>query len=260
MARTKRSFGTIRRLPSKMYQASYIGPYMAWHHAPGTFTARADAEAWIALERRLIEWYEWIPPAQRRAKQLHDDTQTLRTYADTWLPKRTAVRGLKPEDDLRHGCPGSQPCRERMWKPVRHIGEPAMLDELALLVAAMPERLRIMLELAAWCALRSGEGPSCAEVTSTGGFRLMLPLATLSVFFGPGSLDCRSLEHPDERPGRQRSTKLTTSPLPSRLRRWFAPPLRAKAGRCSGSRRSSRRRAGPSCRAAGPWPRGLRPR
>lgn len=76
-----------------------------------------------------------------------------------------------------------------------------MLDELALLVAAMPERLRIMLELAAWCALRSGEGPSCAEVTSTGGFRLMLPLATLSVFFGPGSLDCRSLEHRTRAPG-----------------------------------------------------------
>ncbi len=40
------------------------------------------------------------------------------------------------------------PCRERMRKPVRHIGEPATLDELALLVAAMPERLRLMIELA----------------------------------------------------------------------------------------------------------------
>ena len=97
MARTKRFFGTIRRLPSKMYQASYIGPDVARHNAPGTFTARADAEGWIALERRLIEWDEWMPPAQRRAKQLHDDTQTLRTYADTWLPERTAVRGLKPK-------------------------------------------------------------------------------------------------------------------------------------------------------------------
>jgi integrase len=31
------------------------------------------------------------------------------------------------------------------------------LDELALLVAALPERLRLMIELAAWCALRFGE-------------------------------------------------------------------------------------------------------
>jgi integrase len=214
MARTKRSFGTIRRLPSKMYQASYIGPDTARHNAPGTFTARADAEGWIALERRLIEWDEWIPPAQRRAKQLHDDTQTLRTYADTWLPERTAVRGLKPktvseyqryldrliyptlgEMRLKDVTPATvrawigklnartprinehayallktifatavqdelldrNPCRERMRKPVRHIGEPATLDELALLVAAMPERLRLMIELAAWCALRFGE-------------------------------------------------------------------------------------------------------
>jgi len=44
-----------------------------------------------------------------------------------------------------------------MRKPVRHIGEPASLDKLALLVAAMPERLRLMIELAAWCALRYGE-------------------------------------------------------------------------------------------------------
>lgn len=49
------------------------------------------------------------------------------------------------------------PCRERMRKPVRHIGEPATLEELALLVAAMPERLRLMILLAAWCAPRFGE-------------------------------------------------------------------------------------------------------
>ena len=48
-------------------------------------------------------------------------------------------------------------CRERMRKPVRHIGEPATLDELALLVAALPARLRLMIELAAWCALPFGE-------------------------------------------------------------------------------------------------------
>ena len=182
--------------------------------AGAVHTARADAEGWIAFERRLIEWDEWMPPAQRRAKQLHDDTQTLRTYADTWLLERTAVRGLKPktvseyqryldrliyptlgEMRLKDVTPAAvrawigklnpktsrlnehayallktifatavqdelldrNPCRERMRKPVRHIGEPATLDELALLVAAMPERLRLMIELAAWCALRFGE-------------------------------------------------------------------------------------------------------
>jgi integrase len=214
MERTKRSFGAIRRLPSKRYQASYIGPDLARHVAPETFTAKIDAEGWIAVERRLVEWDEWISPERRRAKQLHDDSQTLRTYATTWLPERTAVRGLKPktvseykryldrliyptlgELRLRDVTPATvrawvgmlnaktprinehayallktifatavqdelldrNPCRERMRKPVRHIGEPASLDELALLVAALPARLRLMIELAAWCALRFGE-------------------------------------------------------------------------------------------------------
>jgi integrase len=212
--RTKRSFGAIRRLPSKRYQASYVGPDLARHTAPETFTARIDAEGWLANERRLVEWDEWISPERRRAKQLHNDTQTLRTYASTWLPERTAVRGLQPKTVSEYGryldrliypslgdlrlkdvTPATvrawigrlnpktprlnehaytllkgifatavqdelldrNPCRERMRKPVRHIGEPASLDELALLVASMPERLRLMIELAAWCALRSGE-------------------------------------------------------------------------------------------------------
>ena len=214
MSGTKRSFGAIRRLPSKRYQASYTGPDLARHNAPETFTSKVDAEGWLSAERRLIEWDEWSPPARRRAKQLHDDTQTLRSYVATWLPERAAVRGLKPktlseyqryldrlilptlgELRLKDISPATvrawigklnpttprlnehaytllktifatavqdelldrNPCRERLSRPVRHIGEPATLDELALLVAAMPERLRLMIELAAWCALRFGE-------------------------------------------------------------------------------------------------------
>ena len=103
MTGTKRSFGAIRRLPSKRYQASYIGPDLARHVAPETFTAKIDAEGWIAVERRLVEWDEWISPERRRAKQLHDDTQTLRAYATTWLPERTAVRGLKPKTMSEYG-------------------------------------------------------------------------------------------------------------------------------------------------------------
>jgi len=40
MTRGKRSFGYIRLLPSKRYQASYIGPDSLRHVAPDTFTAR----------------------------------------------------------------------------------------------------------------------------------------------------------------------------------------------------------------------------
>lgn len=176
---------------AKRYQASYVGPDLARHLAPETSTSKADAEGWLSQERRLIERDEWTAPALRKARAEHDATQTLRTYTETWLPERTAVRSLKPKTvseyqryldrlifpslgDLRlkDVTPATirawigklnpktprinehayallktifatavqdelldrNPCRERMRKPVRKIGEPASLDELALLV------------------------------------------------------------------------------------------------------------------------------
>jgi integrase len=81
---------------------------------------------------------------------LNPKTPRLNEHAYTVLKEivATAVQDERLERN---------PCRERMRKPVRHIGEPASLDELALLVAALPERPRLMIELATWCALRFGE-------------------------------------------------------------------------------------------------------
>ena len=52
--RPRRSLGKIHAERSSRYQASYIGPDLARHTAPATFTARMDAEHWLADERRLI--------------------------------------------------------------------------------------------------------------------------------------------------------------------------------------------------------------
>lgn len=51
------------------------------------------------------------------------------------------------------------PCRLKIKTPQRAdgIGEPLTVVELAQLTEALPERLRLMVELAAWCALRFGE-------------------------------------------------------------------------------------------------------
>lgn len=214
MTRGRRSFGAIRRLPSKRYQAKYTGPDGSWHLAPETFTTKMDAEGWLNQERRLIEWDQWTSPAQRTAQRRLDATQTLAAYALDWLPQRVAVRGLKPKTEseyrrylsrlilprlgalrLKDISPATvrswltklnpetprlnehayallkeilatavedelidrNPCRERLKKRGRHIGEPATLEELARLVQAMPERLQLMILLAAWCALRFGE-------------------------------------------------------------------------------------------------------
>jgi hypothetical protein len=48
--RTRRSFGALRQLPSKRYQASYLGPDDRRHIAPVTFNTKGDAQKWISTE------------------------------------------------------------------------------------------------------------------------------------------------------------------------------------------------------------------
>ena len=55
-------FGQIRKLPSARYQASYPGPDGQRHNGPSTFTHKADVQAWITEERRLIEYGTWTQP------------------------------------------------------------------------------------------------------------------------------------------------------------------------------------------------------
>jgi integrase len=88
----RRSFGYIRRLPSKRWQASYIGPDLARHAAPDTFEAKIDAEAWLAEERRIIARGGWIAPKQRSVAALAALPPTLAEYSADWLESR----GLRP--------------------------------------------------------------------------------------------------------------------------------------------------------------------
>jgi Phage integrase, N-terminal SAM-like domain len=86
MAR-RRSFGAIRRLPSKRYQASYAGPDLQRHTGPITFSSAADAETWLVDERRLIESGGWTPPARRAALAAAPAPEplTLESFATVWL-------------------------------------------------------------------------------------------------------------------------------------------------------------------------------
>jgi integrase len=54
---------------------------------------------------------------------------------------------------------GANPCRIVGASRAKRIHKirPASVDELATLTNAMPERLRLMVTLASWCALRFGE-------------------------------------------------------------------------------------------------------
>ncbi|MDV3135337.1 hypothetical protein [Mycobacterium sp. 29Ha] len=84
----RRGWGYLRRLPSKRWQASYVGPDLGRHTAHTTFTAKMDAEAWLSDERRLIERDEWTPPAQRRAAP-QGKVLTIGQYAQTWVAQRS---------------------------------------------------------------------------------------------------------------------------------------------------------------------------
>ncbi|MDH3026839.1 site-specific integrase [Gordonia alkanivorans] len=78
----RRGWGYIRKLPSGRFQASYIGDDLRRHKAPRTFTAKMDAEAWLAMERRKLEIGTWEAPT--RPVPVLD----LATYAERWVSER----------------------------------------------------------------------------------------------------------------------------------------------------------------------------
>jgi integrase len=90
-----RTWGTLRRLPSGKWQASYTGPDLARHVAAITYTARMDAERWLADERRSIERDEWTAP-RLRAQAQRARSKTFGEYATDWLE----TRNLKPRTKI----------------------------------------------------------------------------------------------------------------------------------------------------------------
>jgi len=94
--RGHRGFGLLRRLPSKRWQASYVGPDTLRHNAPSTFSAKVDAEAWLGAESRMIERGDWRAPADRGSAVA---ALTFEKYAATWLADRT----LKPSTRRLYG-------------------------------------------------------------------------------------------------------------------------------------------------------------
>lgn len=208
----KRSFGSIRRLPSGRYQARFTGPDGREHLAPQTFTSKEHADVWLAGQRTDISRGVWVAPDKLAAEASPATVLTFAVFATAWV----AGRDLKPrtrahyEELLRtrllpafadRALAEIGPADVRLWhattdlkrptmrahayallrtiyttavaddlvqsNPCRVSGagatkrargiRPATLAELEALTAAMPERLRLMVLLGAWCALRFGE-------------------------------------------------------------------------------------------------------
>lgn len=203
--KTRRDFGSLRKLNSGRWQATYTGLDLKRHNAPNTFDSKGDAEAWLAAREREIRMDEWRPTSTQ-------PRLTFETWARQWLQRRTLspktvenyewllttrliptfgsmplrsiriedvdewYRGLDAgtrttnakaysflstlmKDAVARGHIVANPCL------IRGAGNnqdtkrtvPATPSELEVIVGAMPDRLRLMVLLAAWCALRSGE-------------------------------------------------------------------------------------------------------
>lgn len=76
---TRTSFGTVRRLRSRRWQARYTGPDGRVRSAPTTFDTKSDAEAWLSIQRADITRAKWLP--------LVGKPQSFRALAEGWLSR-----------------------------------------------------------------------------------------------------------------------------------------------------------------------------
>lgn len=90
--RKRRTWGKVRRLPSKRFQASYTVDGER-HLAPVTFLTKGDAAAWLDMRHAELLEHRWKPPAPPEP-----DKVKLRDYSAQWLTKRRNRHGepLKP--------------------------------------------------------------------------------------------------------------------------------------------------------------------
>jgi integrase len=91
VARDKRPFGNIRKLPSGRYQVRFTDPDGRYITAPKTFAARIDAETWLGDRRREIDNKLYNPAVVARPARV-----TFGDYAASWLDGRhVAGRPIK---------------------------------------------------------------------------------------------------------------------------------------------------------------------
>ena len=80
-----RPFGTIRKLPSGRWQARYREPITNVRiTAPDTFSARAEANRWLANVQADLVRGSWVDP---RAGEI-----TLAEFGDRWIDEHPSLR------------------------------------------------------------------------------------------------------------------------------------------------------------------------
>ena len=83
MPRSKRTFASIQRLPSKRWQVKYTDPTGRRRSAPHTFETRINAEAYVVALRRRIDADQWDASDEDPKEHI-----TFGAYAARWLANR----------------------------------------------------------------------------------------------------------------------------------------------------------------------------
>lgn len=86
----RRSFGSVRQLPSKRYQAFYFHEGMR-HVAPSTYRSLQDARAWLTTEEAKTINGSWFSPNSGR--------QTVADLSKQWLSSNPGKRASSLERD-----------------------------------------------------------------------------------------------------------------------------------------------------------------
>lgn len=103
----KRKFGNVEKLPSGRYRARFRNPEAPeeWIKAPATFPTADDAAGWLRAEQKLIEFDEWISPAERE-HAAEKNGMTVRELCDRWLeeggPQDNNPPGFKESTKQSH--------------------------------------------------------------------------------------------------------------------------------------------------------------
>jgi integrase len=145
---------------AKISFADYAQTWLAGRHVAGRpIKPRTRAHYQDILDTHLIPAFGPRSLATITPKDVRDwhaatlaDRPTMRSHAYCLL--RTIMTSAERDELI-----AANPCRiVGAGRASRvHKIEPASVDELAALTAAMPERLQLMVLLASWCALRYGE-------------------------------------------------------------------------------------------------------
>lgn len=164
----------LSRIRTQIADGTWVSPRIPVVEPAAPITLAEFAASWLAdrdLAVRTREEYakllrlrllpdlgplpvEAITPGLVRSWYAGQGTTTPTARAHAYALLRTILASAASEDVI-----AANPCRIRGAGQTKAAKKtrPATLGELAALVAALPERYRMMAQLACWCSLRFGE-------------------------------------------------------------------------------------------------------